>query len=475
MPRRIIIMLVTIAIVLLVRRVVDRGVVDPDTAGRAPSRAPNLLFITIDTLRRDFVGCYGDPSVRSPVLDALARDAVVFDSAIALASTTAPSHATMMTARHPRTHGVLANGQTLAPGIPTLAGLLVANGYRTAAFVSASVLSRQSGLDRGFEHYGESYGTNRRGETSCPAETTTALAAAWLRANSGAPFFLWVHYYDPHEPYSAPGAYGAFADPSYDGVFRAWSDSLLSAWERGGRVPERERAHLEARYRAEVFYVDTQLGALLDTVDGLGLRENTLVCVTSDHGETLGEHAAFFGHGPHLYDTSLLVPLLFSYPAAIPSGRRVEGLASHLGLAPTILELLGVAEPDGFEGESLVSMWAGGGAPEPSQVVSETYPPDHRAAVDATAPLLQGKFEARISVRTETGKLIRGLQHDSTEVFALDADPAETRNLAHTDSARTRELSERLARWEGMVGGAASFAPLDAETREQLRSLGYID
>jgi len=484
-------------------------------AGASAADPPSLLLITIDTLRRDRLGCYGSASIDTPHLDALAQSGALFETVVASAPTTAPSHATMMTALSPRAHGVLANGQTLAPNAATLAEVLRGAGYATGAFVSSAVLARRAGLDRGFDDYIEAYGRDGGKQSVSPAESTNARAIPWLRAHARDPFFLWVHYYDPHQPYEAPGAFGAHADPGYAGAMPEWDDKQLRDWIRSADIPAEETRHLRARYDAEVGYVDAQVGALLAALDASGARGRTLVCVTSDHGETLGEHAGYFGHSHQLYDTTLLVPLIVSLPGRVPTRHVAAAPARLLDLAPTLLALLGRPALEGVEGRSLLPIAAsatargdgagvvrddraaGGDADDlvrsPAFAVSETHPSD-RPGPDVNA------IPRKLSMRSGDGKLIRWLDSDSLEVFDLARDPGETRNLAGSAGAIARAgasaaagdgagvrsderiaaalfatLSERLATWERTMGAALSLEPLDEETRERLRSLGYIE
>ncbi|MFN0149725.1 MAG: sulfatase [bacterium] len=470
-------------------------------AGAKATDPPSVLLITIDTLRRDRLGCYGSSSCETPHLDALARTGTLFETVVTSAPTTAPSHATMMTALSPRAHGVLANGQTLAPHAATLAEALRDAGYATGAFVSSAVLARRAGLDRGFDDYIEAYSRAGTRQSVSSAESTNAHAIPWLRAHAREPFFLWVHYYDPHQPYEAPGVLGEYADAGYAGAMPEWDDNQVRDWIRSGDAPAEETRHLRARYDAEVAYVDAQVGALLAALDATGAQARTLVCVTSDHGETLGEHAGYFGHSHQLYDTTLLVPLIVSLPGRLPARGIVAAPARLLDLAPTLLAILERAPLANVEGRSLLAIGAGmntGARSDvrghdathaiddevvgsPSLAVSETHPSD-RPGPDVNV------IPRKLSMRSAEGKLIRWLDSDSLEVFDLARDPGETRNLAADAGARTSaasddggaaalttRLSERLAAWEKAIGAALSLEPLDEETRERLRSLGYID
>lgn len=459
---------------------------DDTVRAYAKPEPTSLLLITIDTLRPDRLGCAGNPKVRTPNLDALATSGVLFETVVASAPTTAPSHATIMTALSPRAHGVLANGQTLSPDVTTLAEVLRAAGYETGAVVSSYVLAPRIGLDRGFDAYIRAYERPDKTHEVSSAESTYARVAPWLREHARDRFFLWIHLYDPHQPYDAPGVFGQFADPAYTGAFTRWNDRRVQSWNQTGSVPSREAQHLAARYDSEVNYVDAQLGRLLDVLDATGARDRTLICVTSDHGETLGEHAGYFGHVHQLYDSTLRVPLIFSLPGRVPPRAIVSRAARLLDVAPTCVDLLRLAAMNGTEGRSLLPFdsrveprprdkaahdaWAqlAETARAQAHAVSETGPSDR------PNPESQG-IPRMLSMRTPNAKLLRWLDRDSTEVFDLATDPGETRNLAGSKREFEQELSDLLSLWQQAMGEGPALEPLDEETRERLRSLGYID
>jgi choline-sulfatase len=437
---------------------------------------PNLLLITIDTLRPDRLGCAGNPRVRTPNLDALAQSGVLFETTVASSPTTAPSHATILTALSPRAHGVIANGQTLAANVMTLGEKLQADGYATGAVVSSYVLAPRVGLDRGFDEYIRAYERPGQKKEISSAESTYARVVPWLHEHAQSHFFLWVHLYDPHQPYEAPGVLGKFADPSYEGSFEQWEDNKIVFWNRSRSIPDREAQHLAARYDAEVTYVDAYVGSLVDALEDAGIRENTVICVTADHGETLGEHAGYFGHAHQLYETTLRVPLIFNRPGTIdvPPRRLVSRPARLLDVAPTCLELMRLTAMNGVEGRSLLPFEERAGSGDlPSSaardhVVSETGPSERQNPESQSIPRL-------LSARTPRAKLIRWLERDSVEVFDLIVDPGEMRNLAGVESKIETDVAALLSLWEQTIGGTRSLTELDEETRERLRSLGYID
>jgi len=283
--------------------------------------APNVLLITLDTLRPDALGWVAGRN-QTPALDALAREGFRFPGAVAPVPLTLPSHSSLLTGLLPRHHGVRDNGQVLPAAVPTLAERLRQRGYATAGFVSGYPLRSLFGLDRGFDRYEDSLPLGAEGWRERPAPETTALALEWLRT-AREPWFLWVHYYDPHDPYTPPRAF----------------------WKPGRR----------GTYDGEVAAVDHAIGSLRA---GLGPAKGSLLTVmTADHGEALGEHGEAT-HGFFVYDSTLLVPLVFSFPGRVRPGES-RSAARLVDVAPTILDLLGLPPLLDTDGVSLAPTLAG--------------------------------------------------------------------------------------------------------------------
>src|SRR6266571_3746309 len=320
--------------------------------GRSPEARPtprHLVLVTIDTLRADRLGCYGSTSVATPNLDRLAREGALAEDATVHVPLTRPSHVTIFTGLYPAEHGVRDNvSPSLAPAVPVLAEVLQKSGFATAAFVSSIVVSRQSGLARGFETYSDRFQVEaddarfldqiqRRGDGP------TAEAIAWLEAPRAGRRFVWLHLYDPHEPYEPPEPYASrYAGRPYDGEV-AWSDELVG-----------------------------RLDAALERV---GLGKDTLLVVTSDHGEGLGEHGEE-AHGYFVYEATLRVPLLARGPG-VPPGTRVPTTFRSVDLLPTLLDVLGVPPPAGarFSGRSLAGPLRGGPEPASEPTYAESLTP----------------------------------------------------------------------------------------------------
>ncbi len=388
----------------------------------------SVLLVSIDTLRADALGVYGRPGAGTPWMDRLAKGGVRFETVRAHNTVTLPSHANILSGRHPFEHGIRDNtGFRFPKTVPTLATLLKERGYRTAAFVSAFVLDSRFGLDRGFDVYDDRLGgAEARGEFLVPerhAERTVAAAAEWLRAPDGGPRFLFVHIYDPHFPYE-PGE------------------------------PFRSRFASEP-YQGEVAASDAALAPLLGPILEGGDQRRWLVILTADHGEALGGHGEMT-HGIFAYEETLRVPLVLHAPLLSP--RVVRTPASHVDIVPTVLDALGLPIPEGLAGRSLWPV-AFGTRPEP-------------------APLY---FEALSSSLNRGWAPLRGVVEDGLkyvelpkpELYDLANDPAEKDNLAARRPLDLERLRGRLGDYRARDRGVSRVAE-EAEALERLRALGYV-
>jgi arylsulfatase A-like enzyme len=434
---------------------------------RAPRR-PNVLFVSIDTLRADHCSLYGYPRPTTPRLDGFARQGVVFEHAYAPMATTAPAHATMFTGLLPRRHGVVKNGLILGERHDTMAERFQRNGYVTAAIVSSFVVSRRFGLAQGFSSYDDSFperGSTARNRTfedmEVPggfdqrADRATEKAAAWLAQGgylgSGEPerpFFLWVHYFDPHDPYVPPHRFRRPFAPSDE------SDALQA---------------MLASYDGEVRYTDAQLGELLDTLDKAGRLADTLLVVTADHGEGLMTHG-HQNHGIHLYEEAVRVPLVLRWPSGLAGGRRVAEPVALADLLPSVTRLAGLPEaPAAGDGVDLVPVLRG------------------ERPIDALRPIFLerreyetqriGEFEIRggkTGLRLRQYKYIEAPEERSFELFDLHADPGERTNLLPQRAREAEAMAKLLAEWRRRPGAARAEGDTTPETQEALRALGYV-
>jgi arylsulfatase A-like enzyme/Tfp pilus assembly protein PilF len=398
------------------------------------ARGYNLLVITIDTVRADHIGAYGAARAETPTLDRLAGEGVRFEVAKAAAPLTLPSHATLFTGLLPPHHGLRNNGAGRLPDrIATLATRLQQAGYRTAAFVGAFVLDRRFGLGRGFELYDDEIERNESDPSRLEAERRAAIvvdrASRWLDAlprEDARPFFAWVHLYDAHAPYEPPEPYAT--------------------------------RHRGALYDGEIAYVDEQIGRLLSGVERGGRTNRTLIVVTSDHGEALGEHGELT-HGVFVYESSLRVPLILNAPRVLPA-RTVRTPVGLADVAPTIAALLDQPFPEQprLDGRDLASVLQDGGEPEEQDLYAESEYP-RAFGWSGLAALARGS--------------LKYIDAPSPELYDLASDAGETTNIGVSD-ARAARLKQRL---DAIVrGGARAEQPdiLGPDDREQLATLGYV-
>jgi arylsulfatase A-like enzyme len=424
---------------------------------------PNVVLITLDTTRSDHLSAYGYERPTSPVLERLAAEGALFELAYAPSATTGPSHATMFTSRYPASHRVLKNGVPLSDDALTLAEVLGARGYQTGAVVSSWVLKRRFGYAQGFEEYEQGFDPARASITTTPSEpgrapraldrradATTDRALEWLeeRRDPERPFLLFVHYFDPHEPYDPPPEpRRRFARPH-----RGKADRLIDL------------------YDAEIAFTDQQLGRLLDALRRLELEEDTLVIVAGDHGEGLGEHGHTL-HGINIYEEAVRVPLVLRLPGRIEAGLRVSGPVELVDLLPTVLELLDLPPGGAEQGRSLAGLLREGEAPDEQRPVfleRRHYKPQ----------VLMGHEVAGVKLGLRHGrwKLIVGEEEGTRELYDLAADPDESRNLYEEQPETVARLTQMLETWRALVaresGGAAEFSEAD---RRQLEALGYTE
>jgi arylsulfatase A-like enzyme/Flp pilus assembly protein TadD len=397
-----------------------------DNAGRAPLRHDqfhhaNVLLVTIDTLRADRLGAYGNRNGLTPALDALANAGVRYARAMSHAPMTLPAHTSILTGLSPRRSGVRNNTTfRLDDRVPTAATFFKRAGYRTGAFVGAFVLDSRFGLAKDFDLYDDHlphadrasfHFSERRGGAVVKA------ASDWiLSATPESPWFAWVHLFDPHAPYEAP--------PEF----------------RAGRTP----------YDAEVAYADAMVGRLVDALRAAGQLERTLVVVTADHGESLGDHGETT-HGLFAYEATLHVPLIVTGPSI---GRAVVSrTVAHVDIVPTLLDLVGLPIPSGFEGQSL----------------ADPIPADRTLYFEALDAYLTRGWAPLKGVVQDGWKYI---DLPEAELYDLTSDPDEAHNVI-AGSERAGRLQRVLADLESRGGSTAPAVPLDAEAAARLRSLGY--
>ena len=431
----------------------------------------NVLLLTIDTLRADHLGTYGYSRNTSPRLAALGREGTVFEQAYTYWPKTRGSFVALLTGRRASQTGYSKSHPFLLEMNPTLASVLKAAGYASAAVVDNPNLAASLGYAKGFDAYRETFE-----EATLPSEMdrTRAITEAGVKflgeARPDRPFLLWLHYVNPHAPYTPPPPFDtAFLDAAAAAgphlkVVKDYHGGIPYQWA----VPGQDRlGYYVAQYDGEIATVDQEVGKVVDALKASAVRDQTLLLLTSDHGESLGEHDYFFDHGEDLFDPSLRIPLIVRLPGA-PPGQRSDLLASTLDIVPTILDAVKVSYPPDLAGESFLPVVRGGTPPVRPRLFAQN---DRN---------LSGTWDRRFKVvATPVG------DGNRYALFDRRADPGETRDLAGSRSEELRvqrrelellqERSDReWARTRGLLEGKPGPPPMSPEACEKLRALGYV-
>jgi arylsulfatase A-like enzyme len=401
--------------------------------GVAAAPAP-VILISVDTLRVDHLSCYGYRGLRTPHIDVMARGGTVFSGVTSQIPLTLPSHVSLFTSTYPFSNHVRDNGQQLGPNAITLATLLKARGYRTAAFVASFVLDRRFGLSQGFDEYDSKFDLQRRegpdpGDVKRTGEEVVQAASQWLRKNAASPFFLFVHFYDLHTPYNLP--------PSF------------------GNMPHRNS------YDKALAYEDDVIGWFWTVLGNQGLLEKALILFTSDHGESLGEHGEST-HGYFTYQSTLSVPLIIHWPAGTkPFPFTMNEPASLVDIAPTILDFAGVPRPPEFQGRSLMDLLNRKGPPE-REIYSESLYPQNHFGCGSLRSLRAGRYKY--------------IEASKPELYDLSRDPGELHNLLPEQKTIASDYSRRLSVLTSRLGRVSATRPQAPSPKAlaALKSLGYL-
>jgi arylsulfatase A-like enzyme len=454
-------------------------VVDRD-AGIPPAASPNVVLITSDTTRQDELGVYGGRT-QTPEIDRLAAEGVVFEDAYSVAFATNPSHASLMTSTHAATHGVDHNSIILGSTLPTLAEVLAEQGWATAAFVSAVVLTRRAGFYRGFDLYDDSFGVERRGDR------TVSLFEQWLSAHARAPFFVWIHLYDPHQPYRPPAGR---ADPYLDGLAPdaiARVDALIEAvrsYAREGYIEPRsietafdaqflddlERV-ARARYRGEIAFVDEQVGRIRAALEKQDLLDDTLVVFTADHGENFLDRgsAMAYDHTGVRADVSR-VPLVLRPVGGQPRGRS-KALVANIDIAPTIALLAGVEAPPSWTGRPLLSREGQLLESDRDHLVIEG---SHRREASVRTPSwLYRELREWAREDPRIGLLQGYAPQEIFELYDRAADPDEFTSTYRPNHPEVARLRGWLAAFDESQTRQPVAPQLDPDQLRALEALGY--
>jgi len=378
---------------------------------------PDVFLVTIDTLRADHIHCYGYENIQTPALDGLAKDGIRFTHAFTPSPITNTSHTSILTGLLPSSHGVTDFAVPLAPSHPTLAALLKKNGYHTAAFIGAVILDSKTlapGLDSGFDFYdnfpAQSKKKSRWGRVERRGQEVVQHAEAWMTAHPAGPHFVWVHLYDPHDPYEPPAPYSqTYKDRLYDG---------------------------------EIAYADSVLAGFVGYLKKTGRYDNAIIVVVGDHGEGLGEHHEET-HGIFLYDSTTHVPLIMKTPGGGNPGKAVDAQVRTTDILPTVTGLLGIAPPEVLDGESLEPYLAGTGNEDRTAIGETDYP-------------LRFGWAPLRSVRAGGLKFIEAPR---PELYDLHADPGELTNRYQTSDAAVQKFRGMLSEIKANASAPVSNLP----------------
>jgi len=403
-------------------------------------RPPNLLIITIDTLRADHLECYGYKSIKTPRINALAADGILVENAYSPVPLTLPSHASIFTGTYPVFHGVRDfTGFSLSKNRTTLATMLKSAGYRTGAVVAAAVLEARWGLNQGFDFYYDNFppqpAQNWQQIAERRGDEVVKESLGWLGKNRKGPFFLWVHLFDPHDPYTPP--------PPYD------------------------RQYSSRPYDGEIAYTDENVGRLVDGLKKNGLYDNCLIVLMSDHGEGLGEHGEKT-HGFFIYDSTLRIPLIFKLPGTdAPHGKRLAGPLRIIDVVPTVLQILGLS------GTVRAPEVQGRGAY--SALLGKSTLTDLPSQAESMLPYYHFDYSPLSSIRMGRFKYIEA---PKPELYDTVSDPSESRNLAVEKKALAAQMRalfrQDIARFAPKNAAPAAPKDVDPATVRKLASLGYV-
>ncbi len=435
-----------------------------DSGTDSASVRPNILVVVVDTLRADHLGFMGYPRATSPQLDRLAAESITFENAFAHAPWTSPSVAALLTSQYPGALGFADSKEPARPAddVQFLAEVLGEHGYPTTAIVSHTYVGSRLGFDRGFDRFDEA---DARGPGHVSSASVTDKALAVLDPQQQQPFFLLLHYFDPHFAYRLHEGFDFY--PEYQGDVQSGEkyNSLLKR-ARSETIRDDDLTYIRALYDSEIRFTDLHIGRLLQHLRDNGLYDNTLIVFTADHGEAfLDRNDRWIGHGKTLYQELIHVPLTIKLPGQAAAGAVVKTPVGLIDIVPTLLDFIDIPYPSQhrFEGRSLPLTDVDSLLQLPAEpVFSETL---------ARNRWLQSVVDGR-------WKLIVNRETEKLRLFDLETDPLEANNLADSEPATTRRLAAELSSWSARVDerrhNAGSPASFTKEEQERLRALGYL-
>ncbi len=429
-----------------------------------PANERNVILITVDTLRADHLGAYGYARNTSPNLDRFAKEGILFRYAFSHAPSTNPSFSSIMTSHYPHETKVFSNFYLLPPGAVTMAEILKANGYHTAAINSHQSLRRGSGFEQGFDEYDDRLEDLVLGRQERIAPKTTLAAIKWLEDNYTKKFFLWVHYNDPHGPYTPPPPYNTmFIEPSTLGKrtlpIGDADDGKISLYQQLG--DHRDPEYYIAQYDGEIRFFDLAFGDLMKKIRELGLFDNSMLIFTSDHGESMGERNVYFSHGQFLYNEQIHVPLILRVPGQSPEVKEVRYPVSHVDLLPTILDAVSIRHPHAFRGQNLLTQREDRPILSSALVVSQTHKVGlkHALIVD-NLKLMEGRRYKLYDIQKDFSEKANLMKGDKTALFP--------------QAAAIKDRLNALQRQDALRLGAPIVWARGSAFRKELRALGYV-
>ena len=431
---------------------------------RAQAEQRNVILVSIDTLRADHLGCYGYHRPTSPVLDEFAREGLLFEDVTASSPWTLPSHGTMLTGLYPNRHGLHSYNNVLPVGMRTIADIFKEKGIQTAAVVNSHCLTPRYGLHQGFEDYEyikEILNLRKPSEVGSKAQQ-------WLSSRGQKPFFLFLHYYDLHSDYASLPKYERQFVRPYQGRANGTTRQLIM--HRLGNVKFDQKAanHLIDLYDASIRQIDDEIGKLLLHLRTEKLLDETMVIITSDHGEEFLEHGGVM-HSQTQYQEMLKVPLMMRGPG-LGQQKRINEIVSLVDLMPTILSVMGIEVPEGLDGTDLSGLWRQTNYKLPSRYV-------YAGASRMTGPLVKSRPELhdiQRAVRHPQYKMHYNKLTKETQLFDLQNDPGEKADVAGKHVALVESMMGQLERYMKVNQAGAKLPPLQAEEINKLKSLGYL-
>ncbi len=445
---------------------------------------PHVIFISMDTTRADFFGCYGNPWIKTPRVDALAKDSILLANYHTVAPTTLSSHSTLFTGKYPHHHGVPSNGFILNAANVTLAETLKSANFQTAGIIGSFALDSRFRIDQGFDFYNETMtmevGPNKADQEQRHAGEVTDAAIEYLdkRENSGR-LFLFVHYFDPHAPYLPPEEFATMYSANDPAIKAAMEkDAGLGRVMSSGKAPDPLRDHIPYVYAGEISYMDREIGRLLDELDRRDILENSILVLTSDHGETLWEHLPAFNHGRNVYEGVLKTFGLIRLPHRHLAGTVLKQWISNIEIMPTVLQLLGLSLPPAMDGKPL-DLSAEGIAKDSEmtgRVFCEATQPIDGIPIDPR----WGNAVKSNGIISDGYKFIRTNYLKTEELYDLPSDPHETTNLLTTPTQAVLERADSMRKELEAWNQTAN--PLETEferkqwedTIAKLKKMGYL-